>query len=94
MDAIESFSKKVQQAARELIDLKKERALFMSELESLRRQVRGNQNLLRENEKLRRDQEQLRTRLIRLQRKIDKHLLVETALSAGTKGGGHEEYPQ
>lgn len=85
MDPIESLSQRVQQAAREITDLKKERQLLTVELESLRRQGRSYQNLLRENEKMRRDQEQLRARLLRLQKKIDKHLLVETTLAGGNR---------
>ena len=92
MDIIESLSKKVHQAARELTDLKKERHQLLSELEALRRQARGHQHLMRENQKMRQEQDQLRTRLIRLQKKIDKHLLVETTLAAGSAGGNHEEY--
>lgn len=93
MEIIDELSQKVHQAAKELVDLKKERQQIYSELELLRNQQADYQSMARENEKMKRDQDQLRTRLQRLQKKIDKHLLVETTLS--TQGGGsYEEHPQ
>lgn len=94
MDAIDSLSNKVQWAARELLELKKERQQFISELEILRGQSRNFQAVLRENERIRREQDMMRARLIRLQKKIDKHLLIETTLAASVMGGSNEEHPQ
>lgn len=87
MEIIDELSNRVLQAARELSELKKERRQLLSEVELLRTQVRDLQGSAHENERMKRDQEQLRSRLLRLQKKIDKHLLVETTLAAQSSGG-------
>ena len=87
MEIIDELTRRVNQAARELSDLKKDRQQLLSEVETLRVQVRDLQSSARENERMKRDQDQLRARLLRLQKKIDKHLLVETTLAAQSNGG-------
>ena len=67
---------------------------MVAELEMLRNQNSDYQNISRENEKMKREQDQLRTRLLKLQKKIDKLLLVETTLATKTGGGSNEEYSQ
>lgn len=87
MEIIDELTSRVQQAVREISDLRKERQLLASEVELLRSQVRDLQTKSRENERLKQDHEFLRARLLKLQRKIEKHLLVETTLAAQTAGG-------
>ncbi len=94
MEIIDELTQKVQQAAEELISLKKERQQTLAELDQLRSQLRDYQTTRRDNEKLRRDQDQLRTRLQKLQKKIEKHLLVETTLASQMRGDFNEERPQ
>ncbi|MCG3203833.1 MAG: hypothetical protein KCHDKBKB_00509 [Elusimicrobia bacterium] len=93
MEFIDELTLKVNQAAEQIIQLKMERHKHVSELELLRNQLKNFDSLLRENEKMKRDQDLLRTRLSRLQKKIEKHLLVETTLAAQS-GGAHEERSQ
>lgn len=96
MEIIDDLTQKVEQAAHTIIELKKERRHASSELDLLRNQLRDYQNLARENERYRREHEQLRSRLLRLQKKIDKHLLVETTLASQMSAGvtTNEDNPQ
>jgi hypothetical protein len=94
MELLDTLAEKVQKASRQLIELKKERQQMTSELEILRQQLRNHQSVIRENDRMRREHDQLRNRLLRLQKKIEKHLLVETTLAASASEGGNtnEEY--
>ena len=91
MEIIDDLTRNIIQAAQEISSLKNERRQLMNDLESLRHQVRRHDAIVRENEKLRKDQDQLRTRLVRLQKKIDKHLLIETTLAHHSGGDNYEE---
>src|SRR5690242_2443375 len=82
MEIIDELSQKVELAARQIIDLKKDRHQLQSEVDLLRKQLRDYQSTLTENEKFKRDQETLRSKLLRLQKKIEKHLLVEMTLAS------------
>ncbi len=87
MEIIDELTARVSQVVRELADVKKDRQLLLSEVETLRSQVRELQSASREIERMKQDKEQIRSRLVRLSKKIDKHLLVETTLASQANGG-------
>lgn len=90
MENLDRLAKKVEEAANEIISLKKDRKQLTTEVELLRREVQSRQALVRENEKFKRDRELLKTRLTRLQKKIEKQILVEATVQAAL-GGTHRE---
>ncbi len=81
MEIIDQLSKRIQDAAQEIINLKKERRDLQSELEYLYREQHRYQNALRDNERLNREQSRLRVRLERLNKVLEKHLGSEPALA-------------
>jgi hypothetical protein len=94
MEVIDRLLKKVQLASDELIDIKRDNRHMSSELEALRNQLRDHQLLIKENDRYRRDMDKLRGRLTRLQKKIEKALMVAPAALAATEGEIDEEHPQ
>lgn len=83
MELLDNLSRRVQQAAQEIVELKKERSQLLSELELLRGQLAKHREVLRENEAFHRDRDRLKNRLERLDRKLGK-LVAGDALYADT----------
>jgi FtsZ-binding cell division protein ZapB len=76
MEIIESLTRKVHEAARRIKMLQDERARLLSEIDHLKLQVKRQHELARENDNLKKNQEAVRTRLIRIQKKLDKQLVL------------------
>lgn len=87
MDALESLTKKVQQAASELIALKKEKVHLLEQVENLRAELQQAQKVVRDGELHRRQQEKIKTRLEKLSRKIEKHLMSDQTMATAVEGG-------
>lgn len=87
MDIVESLSKKVHEAAQRIRTLEEERRRFMAEIEHLKLQVKRHHELTRENDNLKKSQDTVRNRLLRLQKKIDKQLIMgmEIPVAAATE---------
>jgi predicted nucleic acid-binding Zn-ribbon protein len=81
MDILDQLTKKVQTAAHELQALKKEKQQLLSEVELLRQELTHQQHAMREVEEFKRNQERLRTRLEKLGKKIDRHLMSDQPMS-------------
>lgn len=81
MDALEILTRKIQLAANELLKLKKERRGFLSEIETLRAQLDQTHKILKETEAARRYQERIRGRLEKISRKIERHLMSDSAMA-------------
>jgi predicted nucleic acid-binding Zn-ribbon protein len=78
MDALEQLSRRVQQAADEILSLKKERTHLLSEIEALKDQLRGHKLATRETESFEREKARIRTKLEKLRTKIQKLMTTET----------------
>jgi hypothetical protein len=79
MDALDLLTKRVQQAAVELTSLKKEKRQLLGEVDRLRAEQERLLKSVRENETARRQQEKIRTRLEKISRKIDRHLMSDSS---------------
>lgn len=91
MEILEHLTKKVQDASRELLTLKNERKQLLSELELLRQQSSQFQPLIRDNERLKKDQDRLRTRLLKMQKKVERLLALELPITSPFGGTKHDE---
>ncbi len=76
MEIVDSLSKKVFEAARRIKSLQEERAQLLNEIAHLKLQVQRHHELTRENDTMKRNQDSVRSRLERLQKKIDKQLVL------------------
>jgi FtsZ-binding cell division protein ZapB len=94
MEIVDSLSKKVFEAARRIKALQDERARLLNEIDHLKLQAQRQQELARENDSLKRNQEAVRSRLQRLQKKLDKQLVLDMnipALTAPETEASYEE---
>ena len=78
MDVLEQLSRRVQQAAEEILSLKKERGQLLSEIEMLKDQLRGQKIAARDTEGFEREKARLRTKLEKLRSKIEKLMTTES----------------
>jgi hypothetical protein len=76
MEIIDSLSKKVNEAARRIKALEEERSKLLNEVEHLKLQVKRHHELGRENDVLKKNQDAVRGRLLKLQKKLDKQLVL------------------
>ena len=84
MEIVDSLSKKVFEAARRIKALQEERARLLNDVAHLKLQVQRHHELARENDTLKRNQDSVRSRLQRLQKKIDKQLILGMEIPATT----------
>jgi predicted nucleic acid-binding Zn-ribbon protein len=82
MDALEQLARRVQQAAEEILSLKKERGHLLSEIEALKDQLRGHKIATRETESFEREKARIRTKLEKLRTKIQKLITSEPVVTA------------
>lgn len=78
MDVLEQLSRRVQQAAEEIVSLKKERGQLISEIEMMKDQLRGHKIAARDNEGFERDKARLHGKLEKLRTKIEKLMTAES----------------
>ena len=81
MNSFELLTDKIRQVATELISLKNEKQMFLSELGLLRKESQQFHEMRRENSRLQREKEQIRGKLERLDKKLEKMLSTELAFS-------------
>ncbi len=93
MEVVERLIKKVQRAADDLVELKKQNRVLQSEVDLLQRQLKDHQNLLRDNERHRRTFEKLKGRLTKLQKKVERAMFI-APVGESEEANGHEERPQ
>ena len=93
MEVVERLIEKVQRAADDLIELKKNNRVLQSEVDLLQRKLKDHQDLIRDNERHRRTFEKLKTRLTKLQKKVERAMII-APVGGSEEENGHEERPQ
>ena len=94
MEIIDSLSKKVFESARRIKSLQDERARLLNEIAHLKLQVQRAHELARENDTLKKNQDAVRGRLQRLQKKIDKQLVLGMEIPAMTAPAAEATYEE
>jgi hypothetical protein len=90
MDMLDQLTKKVQQAAHEIINLKKEKTQLLSELELLRQEVQHYQHTIRENELALKTYGRVRSKLEKISKKLEKSMTNEQSVGLVLEGSNHE----
>ena len=95
MEIVESLSQKVRQAASRIKTLENENARMAEEVDHLKLQLKHYHELNRENDAMKKNQDAVRGRLVKLQKKLEKQLVLSIDAPTSTPTEvSHEESVQ